>query len=73
MTTLWLALDDVTQQNGAMRMLPFSLLPQSRGRNLGVAKGEETGADFFIKIEEEGLPLDRYFIHQSEARLGGCI
>merc|ERR1719260_713672 len=57
--SLWLALDDVTESNGAMDMFTFSALPSSRGTNLGVAKGEEVGADFFIKVDVEGLPMEK--------------
>jgi len=56
-TSLWLALDDVTAENGAMDMFPFSALPKSRGQNLGrVVEGEEVGADFFIKVDPASLP-----------------
>jgi len=59
--SLWLALDDITEENGAMEMFTFKYLPQTRDRNLGVKKVEETGADFFIKIEEDvlnNLPME---------------
>ena len=42
-------------------MFTFKYLPQTRDRNLGVKKVEETGADFFIKIEEDvlnNLPME---------------
>jgi len=54
--SLWLALDDVTIENGAMDMFPFSTLPQSRGQNMGKVEGEEVGADFFIKVDPASLP-----------------
>ena len=57
--SVWVALDDVTEENGAMDMFKFSDLPQSRGRNIGVEKVEETGADFFIKVNPDSLPLER--------------
>lgn len=57
--SIWLALDDVSEENGAMDMFKFSDMPQSRARNIGVEKVEETGADFFIKIKPESLPLER--------------
>ena len=56
-----MALDDITEENGAMEMFTFKYLPQTRDRNLGVKKVEETGADFFIKIEEDvlnNLPME---------------
>ena len=41
-----MALDDATEENGAMDMFSFTALPESRGNNLG-----KTGdADFFIKV-----------------------
>ena len=42
-----------------MDMFTFSKLPRSRGNNLGVAKGEEVGADFFIKVDTDGLPMEK--------------
>ena len=45
-----MALDDVTEENGAMDMFSFTALPESRGNNLGKIQGEEVGADFFIKV-----------------------
>ena len=57
--SVWVALDDVTEDNGAMDMFKFSDLPQSRGSNIGVEKVEETGADFFIKVNPDILPLER--------------
>ena len=60
--TLWLALDDVTEENGAMDMFTFTDLPQTRASNLGVTKQDETGADFFIKIDQkhlDQLPVDK--------------
>ena len=60
--TLWLALDDVTEENGAMEMFRFSDVPQTRNRNLNVTMVEETGADFFIKINQDvldSLPSDK--------------
>ena len=53
--TLWLALDDVTEENGAMEMFRFSDVPQTRNQNLNVTMVEETGADFFIKIDQDVL------------------
>ena len=40
-------------------MFSFSDLPISRGRNLGVSKGEEVGADFFIQVDTEDLPMEK--------------
>ena len=60
--TLWLALDDVTEENGAMEMFRFSDVPQTRNQNLNVTMVEETGADFFIKINQDvldNLPSDK--------------
>lgn len=60
--TLWLALDDVTEENGAMEMFRFSDVPQTRKQNLNVTMVEETGADFFIKINQDvldNLPSDK--------------
>ena len=57
--SLWLAIDDVTKDNGAMDMFSFSDLPASRDKNLGVSKGEEVGADFFIKVDTDGLPMEK--------------
>ena len=58
--SVWLALDDVDEENGAMDMFKFSDLPQSRARNIvQVEKTEETGADFFIKVNPETLPLEK--------------
>ena len=59
MASLWLALDDVTESNGAMDMFSFSDLPISRGQNLGVSKGDEVGADFFIQVATENLPMEK--------------
>ena len=42
-----------------MDMFTFSDLPISRGKNLGVAQGEEVGADFFIKVETDDLPMEK--------------
>ena len=56
--SVWLALDDVDEENGAMDMFKFSDLPQSRAR-IGVEKVEETGADFFIKVDPNILPLEK--------------
>ena len=75
MASLWLALDDVTETNGAMEMFKFSDAPQTRQTNLNVTRcvmcnvsrvtrhvsrvmycrEAETGADFFIKINEDDL------------------
>ena len=71
MASLWLALDDVTETNGAMEMFKFSDAPQTRHTNLNVTRcvtrhacsfsrvmycrEAETGADFFIKINEDDL------------------
>ena len=33
-TSLWLAVDGVTAENGAMEVLPFTAQPESRGRNV---------------------------------------
>jgi len=57
--SLWLAIDDVTIENGAMDMFSFSDLPASRDKNLGVLKGEEVGADFFIKVDTDDLPMEK--------------
>ena len=40
-------------------MFSFSDLPISRGRNLGVSKGEEVEADFFIQVDTEDLPMEK--------------
>ena len=38
MASLWLALDDVTETNGAMEMFKFSDAPQTRHTNLNVTR-----------------------------------
>ena len=60
--TLWLALDDVTEDNGGMEMFTFSDVPETRNNNLNVTMVVETGADFFIKINKDildNLPSDK--------------
>ena len=42
-----------------MDMFTFPDLPSSRGKNLGVAQGEEVGADFFIKVGTDDLPMEK--------------
>merc|ERR1712130_540012 len=47
--TLWLALDDVTEENGAMDMFTFSAVPESRGQSLPkIHLQEEVSTEFFI-------------------------
>merc|ERR1712117_463969 len=47
--TLWLALDDVTAENGAMDMFTFNAVPESRGQNLPKLQlAEEVSTEFFI-------------------------
>ena len=54
-TSLWLALDEVTRENGAMEVLPFSAQPESR-RNLP-QEGDGEGA--MMGGEEKGGVLGR--------------
>merc|ERR1712181_12159 len=49
--TLWIALDDVTEENGAMDMFTFSAVPESRGQDLPkIQLAEEVSTEFFIKV-----------------------
>jgi len=54
--TLWIALDDVTVENGAMDMFTFSAVPESRGKNLPkIQLAEEVSTEFFIKMDPAAL------------------
>jgi len=63
--TLWIALDDVTEENGAMDMFTFSAVPKSRGQNLPkIQLQEEVSTEFFIKMDPaalEALPTEKAF------------
>jgi len=54
--TLWMALDDITKENGAMDMYPFSVLPETKGKNLKTTHGEEIGTNFNIQLDPSSLP-----------------
>ena len=46
--SFWLALDDVTLENGGMLMVNFSGFPKVRENNLPVVQDQEdTGSNFF--------------------------
>jgi len=54
--TLWIALDDVTEENGAMDMFTFSAVPESRGQDLPkIQLAEEVSTEFFIKMDPAAL------------------
>jgi len=54
--TLWLALDDVNAENGAMDMFTFNAVPESRGQNLPKLQlAEEVSTEFFIKMDPKAL------------------
>jgi len=61
--TLWIALDDVTEENGAMDMFTFSAVPESRGQDLPkIQLAEEVSTEFFIKMDPAALaslPLEK--------------
>jgi len=63
--TLWLALDDVTEENGAMDMFTFSAVPESRGQDLPkIQLAEEVSTEFFIKMDPaalDALPTEKAF------------
>jgi len=63
--TLWLALDDVTEENGAMDMFTFSAVPESRGQDLPkIQLAEEVSTEFFIKMDPAALaalPTEKAF------------
>jgi len=63
--TLWIALDDVTEENGAMDMFTFSAVPESRGQNLPkIQLQEEVSTEFFIKMDPDALaalPTEKAF------------
>jgi len=63
--TLWLALDDVTAENGAMDMFTFSAVPESRGQDLPkIQLAEEVSTEFFIKMDpaaQAALPTEKAF------------
>ncbi|CAE7732607.1 unnamed protein product, partial [Symbiodinium pilosum] len=57
--SLWLAVDDVTAENGAMEVLPFTAQPESCGKNvprefIKDAGGSTTGFDNFNLSLDEG-------------------
>ena len=55
-TSLWLAVDDVTMDNGPMSTLNFTALPRTRHENLPVEQsGEEGGARFDLNIRREEI------------------
>merc|ERR1719244_401475 len=66
--SFWLALDNVTLENGGMKMVNFTGLPNIRGQNLPVIQDEEdTGPNFFQHIPAEHIP-DSAIVHHSLER-----
>jgi len=66
--SFWLALDNVTLENGGMKMVNFSGLSNIRGQNLPVVQDEEdTGPNFFQHIPAEHIP-DSSVVHHSLER-----
>lgn len=60
--SIWLALDDVTEDNGPMEVLPFSAQPESRGRSVDElvvdAGGDTSGYDNFnLSLDASKLNL----------------
>lgn len=53
--SLWMALDDVTPENGAMEVLPYSAQPESKGRNVTEFLLDSGGATEFSNFN---LSLD---------------
>jgi ectoine hydroxylase-related dioxygenase (phytanoyl-CoA dioxygenase family) len=72
--SIWLALDDVTDENGPMDVLPFSACPASRGRNVDellirTNSSDDSGFDNF-NITLDGSKLSgarRVLIKRGEA------
>merc|ERR1711992_200298 len=66
--SFWLALDDVNDLNGGMKMVNFTGLPNVRNYNLPVVQDQEdTGANFFQHIPEHFIP-DQFIVQQSLQR-----
>ena len=53
--SFWLALDDVTPDNGGMRMVNFTGMPEVRGSNLEMVKEEEDGGSNFFQHIRGGV------------------
>ena len=63
--SFWLALDDVTPENGGMKMVNFTGMPEVRGFNLAMVKDEEdTGSNFFQHIKEGEIQEEAVVSHE---------
>ena len=63
--SFWLALDDVTPDNGGMRMVNFTGMPEVRGSNLQMVKEEEDGgSNFFQHIREGVIREEAIVVHR---------
>ena len=62
--SFWLAIDDVTLDNGGMNMVNFTGLPKVRQNNLPVVQDQEdTGSNFFQYIPNELIPEESIVQH----------